>query len=164
MNFSKGKSRCRMSRGCPRTRKKDRQPKSRARHHLLKMTQLAYSAEMCLAGLAGIVRSTKASHEAGFWFWCWRCVSAAVNVLLIVKQPTPRHFAATPDPRLAPLVLGQAPADTTGPFELVTETICNAVSLDFLEWREKLSNTRENLRTRPSNPFWPRWNHPAFWT
>ena len=28
---------------------------------------------------------------------------------------------------------------------MVTETISNAVSLDFLEWREKLSKTRENF-------------------
>ena len=27
----------------------------------------------------------------------------------------------------------------------MAETICNAVSLDFLEWRKKLSNTRENF-------------------
>ena len=73
-------------------------------------------------------------------------VCIAVVVLLILKQPTPRYFAATPDLRLAPLIpLDKPVLSQQGLLNWVTETISNAVSLDFLEWREKLSNTRENF-------------------
>ena len=73
-------------------------------------------------------------------------VCIAVIALLIVRQPTPRYFAATPDLRLAPLIpLDKPVLSQQGPLNWVTETISNAVSLDFLEWREKLSNTRENF-------------------
>ena len=73
-------------------------------------------------------------------------VSIAVIALLIAKQPTPRYFAATPDLRLAPLIPLDKPVLTQqGLLNWVTETISNAVSLDFLEWREKLSKTRENF-------------------
>ena len=71
---------------------------------------------------------------------------AAVIGLLIIKQPAPRYFAATPDLRLAPLVPLDKPVLTQqGLLNWVTETVSNAVSLDFLEWREKLSNTREHF-------------------
>ena len=71
---------------------------------------------------------------------------AAVIGLLIIKQPAPRYFAATPDLRLAPLVPLDKPVLTQqGLLNWVTETVSNAVSLDFLEWREKLSRTREHF-------------------
>ena len=71
---------------------------------------------------------------------------AAAIGLLIIKQPAPRYFAATPDLRLAPLVPLDKPVLTQqGLLNWVTETVSNAVSLDFLEWREKLSRTREHF-------------------
>ena len=73
-------------------------------------------------------------------------VCIAVIVLLILKQPTPRYFAATPDLRLAPLIPLDKPVLTQqGLLNWVAETISNAVSLDFLEWRDKLSSVRENF-------------------
>ena len=71
---------------------------------------------------------------------------AAAIGLLVIKQPAPRYFAATPDLRLAPLVPLDKPVLTQqGLLNWVTETVSNAVSLDFLEWREKLSRTREHF-------------------
>ena len=107
---------------------------------------LAYSAENVLGGLGWDRSQYQRAMKLALVLVLALCVSAAVNVLLIVKQPTPRYFAATPDLRLAPLVPLDKPLLTQqGLLNWVTETICNAVSLDFLEWREKLSNTRENF-------------------
>ena len=85
---------------------------------------------------------------------CLLCVSIAMIGLLILKQPTPRYFAATPDLRLAPLVALDQPLLTQqGLLNWVTETITNAVSLDFLEWREKLSRVRENFEDEAFKSF-----------
>ena len=73
----------------------------------------AYSAETMLGGLGWYRTQYQRAMKLALVLVLALCVSAAVNVLLIVKQPTPRYFAATPDLRL-----GQAPADATGPFEL----------------------------------------------
>ena len=106
----------------------------------------AYSAETMLGGLGWYRTQYQRAMKLALVLVLALCVCAAVNVLLIVKQPTPRYFAATPDLRLAPLVPLDKPLLTQqGLLNWVTETICNAVSLDFLEWREKLSNTRENF-------------------
>lgn len=69
-----------------------------------------------------------------------------VIVVLLYTRPTPRFFAATPDLRLAPLVPLDKPVLTQqGLLNWIAETVTNAVSLDFLEWREKLTRTRENF-------------------
>lgn len=74
------------------------------------------------------------------------CLSLAFSGWLFFSRPEPRFFAATPDLRLAPLVPLDKPVLTQqGLLNWATETICNAVSLDFLEWREKLTRTRENF-------------------
>ena len=80
--------------------------------------------------------------------------SIAVIVLLIVMQPGPLYFAATPDLRIAPLIPLDKPVLTQqGLLNWVTETISNAVSLDFLEWREKLSRVREDFEDEAFKSF-----------
>ena len=107
---------------------------------------LAYSAENVLGGLGWYRSQYQRAMKLALVLVLALCVSAAVNVLLIVKQPTPRYFAATPDLRLAPLVPLDKPLLTQqGLLNWVTETICNAVSLDFLEWREKLESLRPHF-------------------
>ena len=106
----------------------------------------AYSAETMLGGLGWYRTQYQRAMKLALVLVLALCVSAAVNVLLIVKQPTPRYFAATSDLRLAPLIPLDKPLLTQqGLLNWVTETISNAVSLDFLEWREKLSRTREHF-------------------
>jgi intracellular multiplication protein IcmL len=74
------------------------------------------------------------------------CAALAVIAMLVLTRPTPRYFAATPDLRLAPLVPLDKPVLTQqGLLNWVAETISNAVSLDFLEWREKLTRAREHF-------------------
>lgn len=73
-------------------------------------------------------------------------ISIAGIALLLLNQPTPRYFAATPDLRLAPLVPLDRPILTQE--ELLTwasDTITGAMSLNFLEWREKLESIRPNF-------------------
>ena len=67
---------------------------------------LAYSAENVLGGLGWYRSQYQRAMKLALVLVLALCVSAAVNVLLIVKQPTPRYFAATPDLRLAPLFPG----------------------------------------------------------
>ncbi|MDR2503364.1 MAG: DotI/IcmL/TraM family protein, partial [Deltaproteobacteria bacterium] len=63
------------------------------------------------------------------------CLLAAVAVIavLVLTRPTPQYFAATPDLRLAPLIPLDKPVLTQqGLLNWTSETITNAVSLDFL--------------------------------
>jgi intracellular multiplication protein IcmL len=80
--------------------------------------------------------------------------AVAVIAFLILTRPTPKYFAATPDLRLAPLVPLDKPVLTQqGLLNWVSETITNAVSLDFLEWRDKLSRVRENFEDEAFKSF-----------
>ena len=82
------------------------------------------------------------------------CAALVVISVLVLTRPTPRYFAATPDLRLAPLVPLDKPVLTQqGLLNWVTETITNAVSLDFLEWREKLSRSREHFEDEAFKSF-----------
>lgn len=72
--------------------------------------------------------------------------SVAIIALLILTRPTPQFFAATPDLRLAPLEpLSQPLLTEQGLLNWATETVTQAVSIDFVEWREKLSRSREHF-------------------
>lgn len=73
-------------------------------------------------------------------------ISIAVIALLLMNQPGPRYFAATPDLRLAPLVpLDQPVLTQEGLLTWASDTITGAMSLNFLEWREKLESIRPNF-------------------
>ena len=105
-----------------------------------------YTAETITGGLGWYRSQYQRAMKLAVGLVLVLIVCIAVVVLLILKQPTPRYFAATPDLRLAPLIpLDKPVLSQQGLLNWVTETISNAVSLDFLEWREKLSNTRENF-------------------
>jgi intracellular multiplication protein IcmL len=82
------------------------------------------------------------------------CIALAVIVLLVLTRQTPRYFAATPDLRLAPLVPLDKPLLTqAGLLNWTTTTITGAVSLDFLEWRAKLTSVRENFESEAFSSF-----------
>lgn len=109
-------------------------------------TPPAYDAETVIGGLAWYRLQYQRVMKLAVGLVLMLIVCIAVIALLIVRQPTPRYFAATPDLRLAPLIpLDKPVLSQQGLLNWVTETISNAISLDFLEWREKLSNTRENF-------------------
>lgn len=73
-------------------------------------------------------------------------VSLCIIGVLLLNRPSPIYYAATPDLRLAPLIPLDRPVLTQqGLLNWVAETVTNAVSLDFLEWREKLSKVREHF-------------------
>ena len=75
-----------------------------------------------------------------------QATSIAVIALLLLNQPGPRYFAATPDLRLAPLVpLDQPVLTQEGLLTWASDTITGAMSLNFLEWREKLESIRPNF-------------------
>ena len=106
----------------------------------------AYNAEAIIGGLGWYRSQYQRAMKLAVGLVLVLIVCIAVVVLLILKQPTPRYFAATPDLRLAPLIpLDKHVLTQQGLLNWVAETISSAVSLDFLEWREKLSSTRENF-------------------
>ncbi|MDL2290880.1 DotI/IcmL family type IV secretion protein [Desulfovibrio sp. OttesenSCG-928-F20] len=73
-------------------------------------------------------------------------ISLAVIALLLLNQPGPRYFAATPDLRLAPLVpLDQPVLTQEGLLTWASDTITGSMSLNFLEWREKLESIRPSF-------------------
>ncbi len=74
------------------------------------------------------------------------CLSFAVTALLLLNQPKPQYFAATPDLRLAPMIpLDQPLLTQEGLLTWVSDTIAGAMSLNFLEWREKLESLRPHF-------------------
>lgn len=72
------------------------------------------------------------------------CMSIAVTTLLLLNQPRPQYFAATPDLRLAPMVpLDQPLLTQEGLLTWTVNAITGAMSLNFLEWREKLETLHD---------------------
>lgn len=74
------------------------------------------------------------------------CLALVVILYLLLNQPKPQYFAATPDLRLAPLVpLDQPVLTEQGLLNWTAETITNSMSLDFLDWRKKLDAMRSHF-------------------
>ena len=74
------------------------------------------------------------------------CASLDVAAILLLHQPKPQYFATTPDLRLAPMVpLDQPLLTQSGLLTWVSDAITGAMSLNFLEWREKLEAVRPNF-------------------
>ena len=74
------------------------------------------------------------------------CIGLVVIALLLLNRPQPQYFAATPDLRLAPMIpLDQPLLTQEGLLTWVSDTIAGAMSLNFLEWREKLESLRPHF-------------------
>jgi len=113
-----------------------------------------YNAEAVIGGLGWYRSQFHRAMKMALGVTLALIVSLAVIAIQTVNRPKPQYFAATPDLRLAPLIpLDQPVLTQQGLLNWVTETICNAVSLDFLEWREKLSRVRENFEDEAFKSF-----------
>lgn len=105
-----------------------------------------YNAEAVIGGIGWYSSQYRRAMKLALGLVLALIAALAVIAVLTLTRPTPRYFAATPDLRLAPLVPLDKPVLTQqGMLNWVTETISNAVSLDFLEWREKLTRSREHF-------------------
>ncbi len=105
-----------------------------------------YGGEQVFGGLAWYRAQYYRAVKLCFVLGGGLAVSAGIIGVLLYARPAPQFFAATPDLRLAPLVPLDKPVLTQqGLLNWVSETITGAVSLDFLEWREKLTRTREHF-------------------
>ncbi len=81
-------------------------------------------------------------------------ISLIVAALLLLNQPKPRYFAATPDLRLAPMVpLDQPLLTQEGLLTWASNAITGAMSLNFLEWREKLESIRPHFEDEAFKSF-----------
>ena len=81
-------------------------------------------------------------------------LSLAVSALLLLNQPKPCYFAATPDLRLAPMVpLDQPLLTQEGLLTWASNAIAGAMSLNFLEWREKLESIRPHFEDEAFKSF-----------
>ena len=93
------------------------------------------------------------------------CVSLGVAAILLLNQPKPQYFAATPDLRLAPMVpLDQPLLTQEGLLTWASNAITGAMSLNFLEWREKLETIRPHFDDAAYKSFLASLQVPAFWT
>ena len=82
------------------------------------------------------------------------CISLGVAALLLLNQPKPCYFAATPDLRLAPMVpLDQPLLTQEGLLTWASNAITGAMSLNFLEWREKLESIRPHFEDEAFKSF-----------
>lgn len=108
--------------------------------------QHSYTGEEVIGGINWYRSQYQRAMKLSVTLACVALFGLCVIALLIWTRPTPRFFAATPDLRLAPLVPLDKPVLTQqGLLNWVSETVTNAVSLDFLEWRDKLSRIREHF-------------------
>ena len=81
-------------------------------------------------------------------------ISLIVAAILLLNQPKPRYFAATPDLRLAPMVpLDQPLLTQDGLLTWASNAITGAMSLNFLEWREKLESIRPHFEDQAFKSF-----------
>ena len=81
-------------------------------------------------------------------------ISLIVVAILLLNQPKPRYFAATPDLRLAPMVpLDQPLLTQDGLLTWASNAITGAMSLNFLEWREKLESIRPHFEDEAFKSF-----------
>ena len=82
------------------------------------------------------------------------CLSLSVSALLLLNQPKPHYFAATPDLRLAPMIpLDQPLLTQEGLLTWASNAITGAMSLNFLEWREKLESIRPHFEDEAFKSF-----------
>jgi len=117
-------------------------------------TPPAYNAETIFGGMGWYRLQYHRSMKLCLGMTLAVCAALAVIAVMVLTRPTPRYFAATPDLRLAPLVPLDKPVLTQqGLVNWVAETITNAVSLDFLEWREKLNRSREHFEAEAFKSF-----------
>ncbi len=101
------------------------------------------SAEHVIGGLNWYRMQFRRSMKLNVGLVVALCLCMGVTVLLVLNRPTPRYFAATPDLRIAPLTPLSKPVLTEqGLLNWASETITGAMSLNFLEWREKLNSLR----------------------
>ena len=105
-----------------------------------------YSTEQVISGLHWYKKQLNTGLKVAVGLVLTLCISVGLNVILFLNQPSPTYFAATPDLRIAPLVALHKPVLTEqGLLNWTTETITGALSLDFLEWREKLNDVRSHF-------------------
>ena len=118
------------------------------------MSPPAVDAETIIGGIGWYSSQYRRAMKLALALVLTLLAAVAVIVFLVLTRPTPRYFAATPDLRLAPLIPLDKPVLTQqGLLNWVSETITNAVSLDFLEWRDKLSRVRENFEDEAFRSF-----------
>ena len=97
------------------------------------------SAEAVIGGLGWYQAQYRRAMKLALGLVLLLLATIGIIALLILNQPKPQYFAATPDLRLAPLVpLDQPVLTQQGLLTWVSDTVTNALSLDFLEWREEL--------------------------
>lgn len=109
-------------------------------------TTPAYNAEVVYGGLHWYKQQYHSALKLVLIMGVSVCICLCFIGLLLFNKPAPKYFAATSDLRLAPIIpLDQPVLTQQGLLNWVSETIANAVSLDFLEWRDQLSKAREHF-------------------
>lgn len=107
------------------------------------MPESAPSTEHVIGGLNWYRMQFRRSMKLNIGLVVALCLCMSVTALLVINRPMPRYFAATPDLRIAPLTPLSKPILTEqGLLNWASEIITGAMSLNFLEWREKLSSLR----------------------
>lgn len=104
------------------------------------------SAEAVFGGLGWYRTQFRRTMKLALGLVVTQGISIVVIALLLLNQPTPRYFAATPDLRIAPLIpLDQPVLTQEGLLTWASDTITGAMSLNFLEYRQKLESIRPNF-------------------
>ena len=106
----------------------------------------APNAEAVLGGLGWYRTQFRRAMKLSLGLMVTLLICLTAIALLLLNQPKPQYFAATPDLRLAPMIpLDQPLLTQEGLLTWASDTITGAMSLDFLEWRKKLEAMRPHF-------------------
>ncbi len=73
-------------------------------------------------------------------------ISIAFSIYLYVTRPKPVYYAVTPDLQVAKLVpLNKPVLSEQGLINWTADVVTSSISLDFLDWREKLQSVKPNF-------------------
>ncbi len=98
-----------------------------------------------LGGIAWYQKNYYLAMKFSFMLGVCLLVSIMFSVFLYLTRPTPIYYAVTPDLRMSELTpLNQPVLTEQGLINWTTNLVTTSISLDFLDWREKLQAVRPN--------------------
>ncbi len=107
-----------------------------------------------LGGIAWYQKNYYLAMKISFFLGICVFASIVLSIFLYLTRPTPVYYAVTPDLQVAKLVPLDKPVLTEqGLINWTADVVTSSISLDFLDWREKLQSVRANYSKEAFNSF-----------
>ncbi len=119
-----------------------------------KKSELAQSSKNPLGGIAWYEKNYYMAMKLAVFLAFSLIASIGFSVFLYMTRPTPIYYAVTPDLRVAKLVpLTQPVMTEQGLLNWTSQIVTSSISLDFVDWREKLQSIRPNFASDAFSSF-----------